>query len=131
MVNGVEMRLGVWVYLEDDPKPMQYVPVWKFEDLNPIPLDEEWLKKFGFKDGSYVKTFKIFILDIGGDNFKIECTIIDNSVTVSLIAGDDTSDCGTRNLNLPDLLYVHQLQNLVLDLKGKQLVDVHLPMHKS
>lgn len=116
MVNGVEMRVGVWVYFEDDPKPMQYVPVWDFEDLNPIPLTDEWFIKFGF-------TFKS---DQYWDKENSEIEILIRKDKDQFFFDWET-DWGANNSI--EIKYVHQLENLCYDLTGKQLVDVHLPHH--
>lgn len=111
MIKGVELRMGNWVYHGDDPKPVQYVPVYDFEDLNPIPLDEEWLKKFGYDlSGAYIHKDYNKLRKGGIDGFYH--WVDDESVYVGR-----------------PLKYVHQLQNLYYELTGDQLIDVSLPMH--
>ena len=89
------------------------------QGLNPIPLTEEWLLKFGFEnidDGTY---------------YEIECNrivlkeVADTIITLSLEF--DNEDCYFQigsGYNWTDALpikHVHQLQNLYFALTGEEL----------
>lgn len=75
-----------------------------FKDLNPIPLTEEWLLKFGL-----TKT--------NGGNFSCnDICVYDNleNINISLENGDISVE-----LRCPK--YIHQLQNLYFALTGEEL----------
>lgn len=78
-----------------------------YQDMEPIPLTEEWLLKFGFEkeDGVFSKgIFEVVQLRRG----------IDLRERFEFVS---------HNFN-PDLDYVHQLQNLYFALTGKELISI-------
>lgn len=77
----------------------------KFETVEPIPLTEEWLLKFGCEQ-VYADLFKLDRHD-----YDFEFRIMGGNTQVK-IAGDTL----LKNLN-----YVHQLQNLYFALTGEEL----------
>ncbi len=87
------------------------------ENIEPIPLTEEWLIKFGFekikdevspyKDGEYTITSKRFTV------FR-KYPITHNSVFGWYIKKINFSEINIK--------YVHQLQNLYFALSGKELI---------
>jgi hypothetical protein len=86
------------------------------DDVNPIPLTEEWLLKFGFSDKEYKNGF-IGIDFIGGN------MIMDFALTKPLIKGEwqtcyvyELSDYRFVKVN-----YLHQLQNLFFALTNQEL----------
>ena len=77
--------------------------------INPIPLTEEWLVKFGFIDNDW-----IFYID----DFKISWSVRIVSTqerSVFYLDGDVPESFKIR------LYYVHQLQNLYFALTGTEL----------
>jgi hypothetical protein len=104
-----------------------------FKDVQPIPLTEEWLRKFGFKyqnrDVSHgngkIERFWSKHWFTGGDNWWIEINL--NPITKDSngffwlnwnIGG------GNDFVHLPhscELKYIHQLQNLYFALTGNEL----------
>jgi hypothetical protein len=116
-----ELRIGNWVKF---PKPdfgylnPGQITLTTFADMydddnrvEPIPLSEEWLLKFGFEKITY-----------GNGGYQITSTkgkivvLTDNSVYVYSGLGDEES-YGFR----PDIDYVHQLQNLYYSLTSQEL----------
>ena len=70
--------------------------------LKPIPLNEEWLLKFGFEQkGSFYR--------------------IKNSRFAEIIVYDDGIDVCNHSVYLPHIKSVHQLQNLYFALTGCEL----------
>lgn len=123
-----ELRIGNWVY-DMNGKPQQIDQVvrhpscernygyiskfkgWNFangyiDDLNPIPITEEWLLKLGFErygdNGEYFKHKDIEVFEFLniGTAFKVF---------------DSSGIC------ICYIEYVHQLQNLYFALTGKEL----------
>ena len=80
-------------------------------NLNPIPLTEEWLLKFGFAN---VHT-DWFYKDIGKTNSYQFC------FNICLSNGKITLDSGFDENSIIKLKYVHQLQNLYFALTGREL----------
>jgi hypothetical protein len=75
------------------------------EDFNPIPLNEEWLVKFGFKK-------------IGG---KESYLWVLNGFELSEISSGFFIEFGSDNKKTFFPLYIHQLQNLIYALSGEEL----------
>lgn len=118
MIKGNELRIGNLVFHGEDPKPMQYVPVFEygkwfeFEQLNPIPLTEEWLPKFGF-DGNKLKLFGATFIELDPDD----------GYNVFIEQVDEDGPGSTTHTILLSLAceHVHQLQNLYFALTGTEL----------
>ena len=80
---------------------LEWCPIKSLE-LNPIPLTEEWLSKFGFKKiGSFYR--------------------IKDSRFVEVLIHDDGIDVCNHSIYLLHIKYVHQLQNLYFALTGEKL----------
>mgnify|MGYP000976602942 CR=1 FL=1 len=73
--------------------------------LQPIPITEEWLLKFGFrKDGMYYENAHLQLSKIISKNgYDCYCTDLDFSVFMT------------------ELEHIHQLQNLYFALTGEEL----------
>ena len=81
----------------------------KIEDLQPIPLTEEWLIKFGFKKRDMLSSI---LFDMKNLLFSIYLnTPIDKSNKWNILGIE-------KNVNIQ---YVHQLQNLYFALTGEEL----------
>jgi hypothetical protein len=86
----------------------------EIDEIKPIPLTEEWLKKFGFKKGA-TSDYNFKQLDdekyiaVNKENYEYEC----------IIAIENLED--ETNSYLPHIKYVHQLQNLYFALTGEEL----------
>lgn len=83
--------------------------------LEPIPLTEEWLLKFGFEEpefthGLYVKGCLNIV--IGTNNIWRDTFIKVNDNIVTIHQEESTSE-GSR--------FVHQLQNLYFEITGEEL----------
>ncbi len=77
-------------------------------DFKPIPLTEDWLLKFGFewrktKNDYYIEKYSLSFYKSGLISFYVE-------------------DLNEDFVDLIDIKYVHQLQNLYFALAGKELV---------
>jgi hypothetical protein len=77
-----------------------------YSKLNPIPLTEEWLIRFGLMDKPYYKAFHI-----GSMEFDIP----------SMIGGCLDNELGLDEENSIHIQSVHQLQNLYFALTGEEL----------
>lgn len=77
------------------------------EKVYPIPLTEEWLVKFGFKNDNFYNTYalKEYCIDIKDGEFNV--------------MNDPCSSAGCYYLTT--IKYVHQLQNLYFALTGEEL----------
>jgi hypothetical protein len=96
----------------------------KSSDFQPIPLNEEWLLKFGFhkaeRKGRYGYIYKICEID--------SCWCVekdwreDSSHFFGIEYTDTVEELMNRSFNFSyELRYIHQLQNLIFALKGEEL----------
>jgi hypothetical protein len=116
-MNAKELRIGNWVRIKDVPTTNEWQvesigslqqvggQLWSIEELEPIPLTEEWLERFGFDkddDGVWELPSVMWSCEIeyGG------------SMTFKKLGLD---------ILCPDILYVNQLQNLYFALSGEEL----------
>ena len=88
---------------------------WYGADLEPIPLTEEWLLKFGFylRDG-FSNTFKLNV-----EKHQYDCSEITYSEKEGLFRFSNGQQKGTTLI--PHIKYVHQIQNLYFALIGEEL----------
>lgn len=77
---------------------------WNLKDLQPIPLTEEWLLRFGFEK-SRLGYFTVFC----GNNVMSVCCF------------DDFSRVQIVTQTVSTINHVHQLQNLYFALTGEEL----------
>lgn len=79
----------------------------EFESLEPIPLTEDWLLKFGFDE--YLSPTDLRIKIASG-------------VLLQFHFGVNKTECWIGDeISRPNLIYVHQLQNLYHALTGEEL----------
>jgi hypothetical protein len=108
-IKANELRLGNWIYnnnVEYQVTPYVIEELWASVRgwVQPIPLTEEWLIKFGF-ESFHKRDFKkkgLFITTY----FATPQTLVDD-------------DFG--NKRVLELKYVHQLQNLYFALTNQEL----------
>ena len=122
-MKETELRIGNWVKLKDQEVNthaqveglgnLQHVAgqLWPIEELEPIPLTEEWLTRFGFKEvgnncwlvgnGFYIDFRKSHIEE--GFVYWIDVNSNDNFIQIK---------------------HVHQLQNLYFALTGEELKPI-------
>lgn len=102
-----ELRIGNLVYLTDKDKIWEILDGHEIDEcddnplVNPIPLTEEWLLKFGFVSNPYEDRYE-------KGSIHIECI----------------KTKGEKYLwieNMPHIKYVHQIQNLHFALEGEEL----------
>ena len=88
---------------------------WYGDNLQPIPLTEEWLLKFGFhlRDG-FSNTFQLNV-----EKHQYDCATITYSEKEGLLRFSNGQQKGTTLI--PHIKYVHQLQNLYFALIGEEL----------
>jgi hypothetical protein len=79
---------------------------WYGGDLQPIPLTEEWLLKFGFEKTEW-DNFNSYRLMIGNNNYAI------------VLYSD--GNCEVGDIITCKIEYIHLLQNLYFALTGEEL----------
>ena len=116
-MESSELRSGNLVY-EKYPSYLDYevVDIWyigrdlSLDYINPIPLTEEWLLKFGFnRHHDDYSNDVIFIKNVH-NNTEFEWGVYPNEL-----------GSGIQIQNRKLLKYVHQLQNLYFALTGEEL----------
>jgi hypothetical protein len=80
-----------------------------YDEIEPIPLNEEWLIKLGFQ------TFHKNDWSVGGENSNE----LIHAITITTYY--KTPICRVRGKDVPFIYYVHQLQNLYFALTLKEL----------
>ena len=107
-----ELRIGNLVYLTDKDKVWEILDGHEIDEcddnplVQPIPLTEEWLLKFGFE-----KTMSwTYVKDLVG-NLKLVYYLGEKGWSIGFKSYSD----------FPNLKYVHQLQNLYFALTGEEL----------
>jgi len=118
-MKAEELRIGNYVYPDMSyPEPVKVCPkdFINTEHLDPIPLTEEWLLKFGFETDSI--TFGVFINALRLRLFQIERS---NSYNDNKNKFTVTVYQSGRSIEICRVRYVHQLQNLYFALTGEEL----------
>ena len=134
MIKANELRIGNYVYHKFDELEFNIVQGFDFEnvylqnitfdyveyqDIQPIPLTEEWLLNMGFASLGYT-----CILTGFKETFPYSIKISDKE---SIDVEFDFSICLVRNeddfISIGNILYnsVHKLQNLYFALTGEEL----------
>lgn len=85
----------------------RYTP-FTIDRVKPIPLTEEWLKKFGFKK-------------LGDWFIKKPLSSVNEYAYNPYIKQFDVINGSGEEIDLVELKYVHQLQNLYFALTGEEL----------
>ena len=105
-----ELRIGNYVYFEDELLKFDFEMGWNFDYIKPIPLTEEWLLKFGFK--KKYQTFEFKGLNIDG-------TVVHFSFD-KWRSEYDIENCDFTEIPA-ECKHVHQLQNLYFALTNEEL----------
>ncbi len=111
-MNASDLRIGNWIEIDGIAYPTNASDITAIEQgmkANPIPLNEEWLLKFGFESNKYHDEFEIIV---GNDIILLDCEYTDRGVFNFII--NDT--CLTI-----DIKQVHQLQNVCHALTNEEL----------
>jgi hypothetical protein len=89
-----------------------------YERIKGIPLTEEWLYKFGFKNIDKGDNDYITYTDSNHDYYlQIDVRRKDGKYLILDNSFDDL-----RAFSMVDIMYVHQLQNLYFALTGEELI---------
>ncbi len=108
-MKATELRIGNWV-LSPTEGEIQIENGWQIdegEEVEPIPLTEEWLVKFGFEKEDRYFDIKINNFWLTYDYREAEYSISENKLNYSDI--------------WIELNHVHSLQNLYFALTGEEL----------
>jgi len=121
-----ELRIGNYIKLMFNYEDYELLQVTSDElvdvdkkraDYEPIPLTEEWLYKFGFKDIDKSDNDYITYTDSNHDYYlQLDVRRRDGKYTILDNSFDDL-----RDFSMVDISYVHQLQNIYFVLTGEEL----------
>lgn len=108
-----ELRIGNYVIQDVEfIRGISSMSLHKFNldliKLIPIPLTEEWILKFGFEK-------KLTVWWYFNEKLVIECGILSNKIFVRFRLNDYES------VEISEIKYVHQLQNLYFALTNEEL----------
>jgi len=120
-IKASDLRIGNLIWDSEENKYFEveqlkkYVgsEIWVFyrngsikcKEVEPIPLTEEWLLKFGFEKNSYWYKDDNLIRFVFDDNGWLHCSIGDND----------------KGILYNKIKFVHQLQNLYFALNNEEL----------
>ena len=115
-LTASELRIGNWVEFPNlliKQQQIVYLDARKEDTsyIQPIPLNEEWLEKFGFEKHAYSWNGKIFHL-LEWDDYPLNWFVAMNKNGAVLVQ---------------KLKYVHQLQNLFYSLTNEELTINEIP----
>lgn len=133
-MKAQELRIGNWVHHNDLISASEYEGDFRWDichfydlerhhlniqSIQPIPLTEEWLLKFGFEYFSkQIGETKLIYEDYRLNNFVV---IIKPNFSEVEYAPMPTFDIEDRIHIHPNIQHVHQLQNLYFALTGEEL----------
>lgn len=134
MIKANDLRINNWFNLNGkdfyiDLKILYAIssgmPDYDLQKINPVPLTEEWLLKFGFENHSEEKFFMRYYIikngqwyiDFYADGDCFLCVYYFNAGYIKVNVGNP-------------LKYVHQLQNLFFTLTGEELTLNSQPVKK-
>lgn len=125
-MKAEELRIGNWISVPDSFKPIRHntavrdihkdginkhwggEAIYFYNLVQPIPLNEEWLLKFGFEQ----ECIDDYIIDLK-DGCQLSVDIKNKKVYIG-----ESVEWGCPRINYN---YVHQLQNLYFALTGEEL----------
>jgi len=122
-MKAEDLRIGNWVEIKDQEVKtyaqvegignLQHVAgqLWSIEELEPIPLTEEWLDRFGF-DEHWFKQYEF-------TNWGIK--VRKDPYAISETKWIVFHGFANQFSELVSLKHVHQLQNLFYCLSGEEL----------
>lgn len=114
-MTAQELRIGNYITQDgDEIHGIVGLTIHKFSigqiKLEPIPLTEEWLLKFGYTETGFMGFEKGF-----SNNSILHIQFMAGGVITGFIEGDSTY------VLIGKIDFVHQLQNLCYTLTGKEL----------
>lgn len=132
MINIKELRIGNiirvigsnheisvdYIQIEDDLIEKYNINDWRIENLEPIPLTEEWLFKLGFESMKLDFSVAYYIEIFKNVRFQIW---LDGSCRMWYNAGKGWQEHYDNELPI-QVKSVHQLQNLYHELTGTELI---------
>ena len=112
-----ELRIGNWVFSEEtesnfviDEHSFSAITIEHIDAIKPIPLTDEWLKRFGFEvEGLGYEIYDRFLTLIPEEDEGFDVLIM-------------TADF-EKPMYITYIDYVHQLQNLYHALTGEELKE--------
>jgi hypothetical protein len=120
MIQANELRIGNWIKTPeqeekvydnffDTDEGVRFINDWNISVIKPIPLNEEWLIKFGF--GNYKP--RIF------STKKVFYIVLDHARHIEI--HKQSEFIWQYGHDQMEIKYVHQLQNLYYALCGEEL----------
>lgn len=131
-MRATDLRIGNWVEIKDQGVKtysqiegvgnLQQVAgqLWSIEELEPIPLTEKWLERFGAKFELVENYYRYFILDYDvWQHYHISKAM--PNMKDNLLWSFTVKNNDGKSYELYSITYVHTLQNLYFALTGQQL----------
>jgi len=123
MMEEKELRIGNYVNIEDTVLRVDLQELYYNSSLmNPIPLTEKWLSKFGFKKYNFTNKENGYIIENKEASKSIYIRTFIEPNTTNFFNVFNRSECERTKLQfIKSIKYVHQLQNLYFALTGQEL----------
>lgn len=120
-VTGVTLS-DVFIERKENGKLIQIIS--REDEIEPIPLTEEWLNKFGFNLSGWTK-YSIECVGISGLKSQTYNIVVKQNSTYFIVNGSEYSFVQKvgiiNNFISGETKHVHQLQNLYFALTGEEL----------
>ena len=111
--RGEIKQVGYEYIIRCEENENQYKPI----EINPIPLTEEWLLRFGFTKGN-VCYKRGYSMDILKTDFYLRPSY-SGGFYWGFNISDEKMDCELNDVRAIE--YIHQLQNLIFAITGEEL----------
>ena len=95
---------GINIFVEDGQFAQTWIePAYRFDTIFGIPLTEEWLLNFGYKQNSFSLNFE-------------------NSTRISIFKKYNCFIAQIDNTVIREIKYIHQWQNIFYDFTNEELI---------
>ena len=119
-MNAKELRIGNYVNYDNKDAiitidDFNHIIKYDIHIINPIPITEDWLLKFGFEQQEFTYNYNI------DDTLSLQVLNVKGVYFPSLVEYPEMTLVGTQIVHLKCISFVHELQNLYFALTGEEL----------
>ncbi len=115
-MNARELRIGNLLQKDGEIFEADFISIKMAHNYDPIPLTDEWMVGFGFKNQRENEYLISMDLD-----YHLSMSFYPGGVYPTLIKDAEYHNFPAQVIGLISIDYVHQLQNLYFSLTGEEL----------